>query len=444
MNTATTLPDNVVNIGLGRRPERRAEASSPKTKKWTPTLLAALPPQAHPYADPAQQGLYLLVRPRKNGTPSRTWLLRYKFRGVETRFILGHFPETPLAQARADAGRYREDASKGIDPKAARPRRIRAHALVATPSTAGARTSAAKPDDKHSVEFLASEFLELYVKPARKRPQYVEAILNKDVLPEWKGRDARTIKPREVIELLDKIVSRGSPVMANHTAGVLGQMFKYGVHRSIVDDSPVKLLVRPGGKEKPRQRALSDQELTAFLANPLACTRTPRLSHVMTILLLTAVRRGELAMARWRHVDLKAGVWTVPAENTKTGKLATVPLTAWAVREFEALKREARKSPWVLPGKDASEHIDPKLLTRSPAKCAARFKKAGIAPFTLHDLRRTVRTGLGRLKVAPHIAELCLNHAQPGIVGVYDVHAYLDEKRAALDQWATHLEGLRA
>jgi len=70
----------------------------------------------------------------------------------------------------------------------------------------------------------------------------VVRILKKDVLSVWHGRDARTIKPREVVDLLDGIVGRGSPVQANRTATYIGQMFKFGIHRTIVDDSPVKLL----------------------------------------------------------------------------------------------------------------------------------------------------------------------------------------------------------
>jgi integrase len=72
----------------------------------------------------------------------------------------------------------------------------------------------------------------------------------------------------------------------------------------------------------------------------------------------------------------------------------------------------------------------------------SRFRKIGIANFTLHDLRRTCRTGLARLRVEPHIAERVLNHAQERIAGTYDVHDYLDERRAALDRWADHLRGL--
>lgn len=95
----------------------------------------------------------------------------------------------------------------------------------------------------------------------------MKRVLNADVLPEWSDRDARTITSREVIELLDKIVDRGSPVMANRTANILSQMFIYGIYRATVADSPVKLMYRPGGSETPAERALSGTELKVFLLN---------------------------------------------------------------------------------------------------------------------------------------------------------------------------------
>jgi hypothetical protein len=69
------------------------------------------------------------------------------------------------------------------------------------------------PKDKHSVLFLAHEFYHRQAVKERKRrrPAYVKCVLNADVLPRWSDRDARTISSREVVELLDKIVDRGSP-----------------------------------------------------------------------------------------------------------------------------------------------------------------------------------------------------------------------------------------
>src|SRR5262249_33712118 len=151
------------------------------------------------------------------------------------------------------------------------------------------------------------------------------------VVPEWAGRDARSIKPREVLALLDKIVDRGSPVMANRVAGLLGQLFKFGIHRQIVESTPGPLPYRPCGKEKARERALTDDELRAYLKDTTACTRYERLSHVITLLLLTGQRRGELALARWSDVDLKARTWSIPDVNAKAGRGHVLPLSNWAV-----------------------------------------------------------------------------------------------------------------
>jgi integrase len=82
-------------------------------------------------------------------------------------------------------------------------------------------------------------------------------------------------------------------------------------------------------------------------------------------------------------------------------------------------------------------------LTRSTARHLDTFAEHKIAAFTLHDLRRTVRTGLAKLGIRSEIAERCLNHAQLGIIATYDTHQYLDEKRGALTQWADHLRAPR-
>jgi integrase len=399
--------------------------------KLTATRVATLPPGT--YTDPGQAGLQLRVHQKRNGT-SRTWLLRFKFRGEETRILLGHVPQMTLDAARGEARRLRELASQGIDPRRSSTRRR----PTATPVT----LSAAATHTSHSIEHLTAEFVERYLRPHRKRPEYVEAILARTVLTEWKGRDVRTIKPREVIELLDGITDRGRRVMANRTASVLGQLFKFAVHRNLIEATPVQLLMKPGGKEKPRERALGDDELRAFLKAPLACTRFERLAHVIKVLLLTAARRGELAAAKWTDVNLKAKTWTIPAETAKTGKARVVPLSAWAVDEFKALRKLAERSMWVLPAADGDGHVDAKLLTRGVAKNLERFEEQGVAAFHLHDLRRTARTGLSALKVEPHVAERVLGHAVPGMAGVYDVHAYEDEQREALDKWARHLRSL--
>ncbi|HJS88544.1 MAG TPA: integrase arm-type DNA-binding domain-containing protein [Steroidobacteraceae bacterium] len=379
-------------------------------------------------SDPERRGLVLRIEP----SGSKLWLFRYKFAGKPHRLALGAYPGMSLALARAEAQAHRELLDRGLDPRTAR----RARRPTALSEAAG-RTG------KHSIEFLAHEFLERHVRPNRRRPEYVERILARDVLPEWQGRDARTITPREVIELLDGIVARGSRVMANRTASLLAQMFKFGIHRAIVENSPVMLLYRPGGKERPRSRALADEELRAFLQNLDEACRFQRLPHILRVLLLTLQRRSELTLAEWREFDFKAKTWTIPDEHAKTGRGHVVPLSDWTAQELQKLKVMADGSRYVLPGSDKSQPIDPKYITRSVARCLKRFKKHGVDAFTPHDLRRTGRTGLARLGIKVEIAERVVNHARERMEATYDVHDYLDEKREALDKWANHLAEIR-
>jgi integrase len=398
-------------------------------RRFVANTLANLPEGDH--TDPAMAGLQLRVR-----GAARTWKYRTRFKGKWLRVTIGHLSTMSLADARDEARRMAGYVEQGIDPRSARSKGRRK--AVPLPSSIAVAVKAGP----HSIETLCREFMERFVQPRRKRPEAVQYMLDHDVLPVWRGRDARTIKAREVIELLDGIVERGAPVQANRVAGIVSQLFRFGVHRALVDTSPVQLLYRPGGTERPRARVLSDDELATFLKDPQDCTRFERLSHVMMILLLTGQRRGELSLARWEHVDLNAKEWTVPPEHSKTGRGHVVPLSDWAVREFEALHRERDGSAYVLPGANG-QPIVAKLLTRAMARCQKRFQKRDVAQFTLHDLRRTCRTGLARLGIQPHIAERVLNHAQERIPSTYDVHNYLVEKRDALEKWTAHLLALK-
>ena len=401
--------------GLTRLTKGRVESLRP----WT---------RQRDISDPERRGLVLRIEP----TGSKLWLFRYKFDGKPHRLSLGSYPGMSLALARAEAQAHRELLDRGIDPRTAR-RARRPAPLSDAPVSGG----------KHSMEFLAHEFLERHVKPNRRRPEYVQRILGRDVLPAWQGRDARTITPREVIELLDGIVARGSRVMANRVASLLAQMFRFGIHRAIVENSPVMLLYRPGGKERPRARALSEEELKAFLQNLDDACRFQRLPHILRVLLLTLQRRSELALAEWREFDFKGKTWTIPDAHAKAGKGHVVPLSGWAIEEFQKLKVMADGSRYVLPSAEKTAPIDPKYITRSVARCLKRFKKYGIADFTPHDLRRTGRTGLARLGVKVEIAERVLNHARERMEATYDVHDYIEEKREALERWSQHLVELR-
>ncbi len=398
--------------------------------RLTSGRVESLKPRDHRYEinDPACAGLQLRVA----DTGVKSWHWRFYWHGKRARLVLGVWPNTSLAEAHEKAGAARALLRRGIDPRRA--------GITVAPRVKAERPASGGPLE-HSVEQLAREFMTRHVKRQRRRPEYVQRILNANVLPRWGSRDARTIKPREIIELLDEIADR-APVMANRVAGILSQMFRFGIHRSIVETTPVQLLYRPGGKEKPRARVFSEEELKAFITNLDDACRFQRLPHVLRVLLLTLQRRSELGLAEWREFNFTESTWTIPDAHAKAGKGHVLPLSDWAIEELQKLKVMAGGSRYVLPNADKSAPADPKYITRSVARCLRRFKKCGVGAFTPHDLRRTGRTGLAKLGVKVDIAERVLNHARERIEATYDVHDYVDEKREALERWAKYLAEL--
>jgi integrase len=138
----------------------------------------------------------------------------------------------------------------------------------------------------------------------------------------------------------------------------------------------------------------------------------------------------------WREIDLAARTITLPRERTKNGQEHVVPLSDAAVAILDAIPRSSRE---LVFGRGQGGF-------QGWSKCKAELDKAVRLkkPWTLHDLRRTVRTGLGGLGIQPHIAEAALNHLPAKLIRTYDRNTYAEEKKAALDQWATHLKTIVA
>ena len=134
--------------------------------------------------------------------------------------------------------------------------------------------------------------------------------------------------------------------MANRFAGTLSKLFKLGVQRAIVEASPVQILIPPGGFERPRDRVLSDEELTALLAclNDVFI-HARRTAAAIRLILYTACRRSEIALAKWSHfrLDGDAPLWTVPEELSKTGVKYLIPLVPAAVAELRDKQRKERQ-----------------------------------------------------------------------------------------------------
>jgi len=394
--------------------------------RLTDTVLRALRPRSARYevCDSASRGLIVCVEP--SGT--RTFVYRY---GADRRKLkLGAYPGLTLERARADWRAARQMLVEGKDP--------RSEFLARRSEEAGAPT----------VADLVREWDEQYNAKERRRPEQPRAMFAKN-LPKWYSRLRAHDKHmrRHTVVMLDRVRDR-SPSVANDLLALLKQVFAFAVERGLLDATPLAGLKKPGGPEVPRDRTLTDEELDKVWNALPKCEMSERVRLALKLLILTAQRRGETSRMRWADINFTTNVWTIPAEDAKTGTAHAVPLSPWALEILRQLRelsdREGRESEYVFPSWQsklkAAEPMTERAFTRAIAENRLKGKPlAAVAHFVPHDFRRTARTGMAKLGIPDTVAERVLNHKLQGMMAVYNRHSYLDEKRAALTAWAEYV-----
>ena len=169
----------------------------------------------------------------------------------------------------------------------------------------------------------------------------------------------------------------------------------------------------------------------------MAWRRDSDYGQILKLLLLTGCRRSEIGDLKWSELDTEACTITLPRERTKNHQQHIVPLSDAAMSILASIKHRDRDYVF---GRTRAGGFSGWSKSKDDLDKVVKLKE----PWTVHDLRRTVRTGLGELGIQPHIAEAVLNHIPPKLIRTYDRNKYESEKRAALDQWATHLKSVVA
>jgi integrase len=172
------------------------------------------------------------------------------------------------------------------------------------------------------------------------------------------------------------------------------------------------------------------------------------------LLALTGQRKSEVAEARWSEFDLKVKLWTIPAERMKADAAHAVPLSDDVIALLKSLPRfhhgdhlfSTTFGKKAVNGfSKAKGRVDELMLVeaRALAKCHGDDPaKVKLDEWRIHDIRRTMRTGLSALPVSDMVRELVIGHTRAGLHKVYDQYAYLDEKRQALELWAARLRSI--
>lgn len=407
------------------------------------------------------------VRVTDSGHRSFILIARYPGPGKSspTRRALGVYGALSLEQAREKARRWHSLIRKGVDPKDEESRERAAEI------------------NKRSTTFaaVANDFIKLKL-PGERKGKDVEREIRRDLLPKWKDLPVTEITD-DHIRIVIKGKAPDGKVGARNLLALIKRLFRWVAAQGVYG-----IAVPPGlaisakdilgdDVSKSRDRILSDDELFAFW-RVTGRWRYP-VGPAYRLLLLAALRLREAASADrsefdpvvlqrlshrkeggqidWRTVPKDRLIWTIPKERMKgkeSGKKQArahaVPLTPAVLAVLERLPMQKGKFIFSTTNGDVPVSIGSKikidldrrmLLTlRAIAKLRGQnAKDVRLKPWVNHDLRRTARSHLSRLKVSEEAREALLAHARPGIKGTYDLYDYLDEKREALELWSARL-----
>lgn len=375
-------------------------------------------------------GLYFIIQP----SGARSWAVRYRYGGKPCKLTLGPYPALDLGTARDRARDALKAVAAGQDP--------------GLEKKDAARKAQQDVEARDRVSIQLDAFYERHVKPNNtlRTASEVMRALDKDVRSAWGERRVQQITRRDVIELLDSIVDRGKPIAANRALAYMRRFFNWLIERSVLETSPCDRVKAPSG-EQDRDRVLTDGELRWLWK------ATERLGYpfgpFVRLLLLTGQRRDEVAKLRWAEI-CRPDLWTIPKERTKNGIAHDVPLSSAAQEVITALPRIVGKPGYLFTtnGQSAASgysHAKERLDKFMLAVAQEEAVEYGLDPneiqipeWRLHDLRRTLASGVARLRHPPHVVEAVLNHtsgAVSGVAAVYNRYSYLEEKTHALEAW---------
>jgi len=390
--------------------------------------------------DDAQRGLAVRV----TASGSRTYLCQYTLNRQKWRVPLGSCSALSLSKAREAAAAVMGDVAKGRNPAAER-------------KEAAAAEWAKRVRGRLTLAVLIQDWARLHL--IHRRPRYAAEAVRalRHGFSKHLDRPAEGLDRAAVVQALDSLSRprkekgkgkrkssiRHGTAIAGRTAAYGRACFAWAMKRGTLPSNPFAELPMVRSVTK-RERVLNDEEAGAIWR--AAGEASLPFGAIVRLLMLTGQRREEVAGMTWAELSEDLATWTIPATRTKNGIPHLVPLSQRARELLHALRPDR-------PGDVQGAHQRAKLALVFPGERGTPFSgwskaksaldtASGVSGWWLHDLRRTLATGLQRLGVRLEVTEAVLNHqsgSRAGVVGIYQRHDWAEEKRAALDAWSAHL-----
>jgi integrase len=354
------------------------------------------------------------IRLRAGG--SKTWVAQYRTNGRQRRESLGDVRKVRIEDARKVARQRFASVELGIDPRAGQKSAITLRKAAAT---------------------------YLNVQRERVRPAtFVQLTYHMEKL--WKpllDRELDAIKRADVAARLQEIVKANGRTSAARARANLAALYGWAQREGFCEHNPVQNTNNPAEGIPSRDRVLDDSEIKIIWDN---CRADDDFGAITKLLLLTGCRKQEIGQLSWSEINFDTGVMAIPRERTKSRHTLVLTLPRLAL---DILRAQPRRNggDYIFGGRKGGKNgfaawswckldLDNRVTTA---------RGAALGRWTLHDLRRTMRSGLGLLGISPDIAERCIGHIKGSAVErTYDRYTYQPQIKAALAAWAAHIEQL--
>lgn len=348
----------------------------------------------------------------------KSWFLRFRWAEKRRYLLLGHFPHTGAAAAREKARAALVNIDNGIDPTTTEPLSLGTFGELLTAWALHRKEAGGR-------SFIAAE---------RMIRANCAALLSKS---------AAEITASDLRAALAAVHQRGARTLANRLRAHLHALFRYGLqhdhdprtlHQAVqfgLTINPVDAIPRDPSAERVGERVLGWTEVRELW-------NTDRLSwparQACRLLLVLGCRVNEVCGAAWSEFDLETGLWTLPAARSKNKREHLLPLPPLALSLLREL-REIWPGDWLFPSRNSRTADKPWAIT-----ALSHAVRKGGYNWQGRDLRRTFKTLTGAIGIDKTIRDRIQNHAQQDVSSRhYDRHAYLDEKRVALEAWTNAL-----
>jgi integrase len=389
----------------------------------TDAALRNLKPKDKAYKVTDRDGLYVAVL--KSGTISFRY--NYSINGRQETLVLGQYGPhgIKLVEARELLTEAKKTLASGRSPA-----RQKANAV-------------ARRREENSFGEWAEEWLDKYVMAQSTRDMR-RSVYERDLQRPFGKLKLEEVTAEELRSLCDRIVARGAPATAVHARDIVMLVFRYAGERGQKLPNPADE-VRPSSiaRFQPRDRTLSPEEVGIVYRYLETVATMPTLRLGVKLLLLTMLRKSEMAEGLWSEVDFTRRVWTIPGPRMKRRNPHNVYLSDQALDILVALKTCAGGSEYIFPSRyDGDQPISKATLNgvlTSVVK-AAQADGVPLASFSPHDFRRTASTALHEAGFASDWIEKCLAHEQRGVRAVYNKAEYAEQRREMMQTWADMID----